>query len=47
MRKASISFLFLSPSYFYHLLIYQAGMPDWLLQENAVQKGDSPGKFKP
>jgi len=22
-------------------------MPDWLLQGNAVQKGDSPGKFKP
>jgi rhodanese-related sulfurtransferase len=29
-----------------YLLIYQAGMPDWLLQGNPVQKGDSPGKFK-
>ncbi len=29
-----------------HLLIYQAGMPDWLLQGNPVQKGDSPGKLK-
>jgi rhodanese-related sulfurtransferase len=29
-----------------YLLIYQAGMPDWLMQGNPVQKGDSPGKLK-
>ncbi len=28
-----------------HLLIYQAGMPDWLVLGNPVQKGDSPGKL--
>jgi rhodanese-related sulfurtransferase len=29
-----------------YLMIYQAGMPDWLLRGNAVQKGDKPGSLK-
>jgi rhodanese-related sulfurtransferase len=29
-----------------YLMIYQAGMPDWLLQGNPVQKGDKPGSLK-
>lgn len=29
-----------------YLMIYQAGMPDWLLQGNPVQKGDKPGALK-
>ncbi len=29
-----------------NLLIYQAGMPDWLLQGFPVQKGDNPGRLK-
>jgi rhodanese-related sulfurtransferase len=28
------------------LMIYQAGMPDWLLKGYAVQKGNKPGKLK-
>jgi len=29
-----------------YLMIYQAGMPDWLLQGNPVQKGEKPGTVK-
>jgi rhodanese-related sulfurtransferase len=29
-----------------HLMIYQAGLPDWLLRGNPVQKGDKPGSLK-
>ncbi len=29
-----------------YLMIYQAGMPDWLLRGNPVQKGDKPGFLK-
>jgi len=29
-----------------YLMIYQAGMPDWLLRGNPVQKGDQPGSLK-
>lgn len=29
-----------------NLMVYQAGMPDWLLQGNPVQKGDKPGTLK-
>jgi len=29
-----------------YLMIYQAGMPDWLLHGNPVQKGDKPGSLK-
>jgi len=29
-----------------YLMIYQAGMPDWLLRGNPVQKGDKPGSLK-
>ena len=29
-----------------YLMIYQAGMPDWLLKGYPVQKGDKPGKLK-
>jgi rhodanese-related sulfurtransferase len=29
-----------------YLMIYQAGMPDWLLRGNPVQKGDKPGALK-
>ena len=29
-----------------YLMIYQAGMPDWLLQGNPVQKGSKPGRLK-
>jgi rhodanese-related sulfurtransferase len=29
-----------------YLMIYQAGMPDWLLQGNPIQKGDKPGTLK-
>jgi rhodanese-related sulfurtransferase len=28
------------------LMIYQGGMPDWLLQGNPVQKGGKPGSLK-
>jgi len=30
---------------FTYLMIYQAGMPDWLLQGNPVQKGEKPGSL--
>jgi rhodanese-related sulfurtransferase len=29
-----------------YLMIYQAGMPDWLLRGNPVQKGNKPGSLK-
>jgi rhodanese-related sulfurtransferase len=29
-----------------HLLIYQAGIPDWLMKGYPVKKGDQPGAFK-
>ncbi len=29
-----------------NLMIYQAGMPDWLRKGNPVQKGSRPGKVK-
>ena len=29
-----------------YLMIYQAGMPDWLLRGNPVQKGKNPGSLK-
>ncbi len=29
-----------------YLMIYQAGMPDWLQKGNPVQKGSRPGKLK-
>ncbi len=29
-----------------YLMIYQAGMPDWVLKGNPVQKGKQPGKMK-
>jgi len=29
-----------------YLMIYQAGMPDWLLRGNPVQKGGKPGALK-
>jgi len=29
-----------------YLMIYQAGMPDWLLRGNPVQKGSKPGALK-
>ena len=29
-----------------NLMIYQAGMPDWLAKGYKVQKGDKPGKMK-
>jgi len=29
-----------------YLMIYQAGMPDWLLRGNPVQKGSKPGSLK-
>jgi hypothetical protein len=29
-----------------NIMIYQAGMPNWLLKGNLVQKGDKPGKLK-
>jgi rhodanese-related sulfurtransferase len=28
------------------IMIYQAGMPDWLSKGYPVQKGDKPGKLK-
>jgi rhodanese-related sulfurtransferase len=29
-----------------NVLIYQAGMPDWLIKGNPVVKGSKPGKMK-
>ena len=29
-----------------NLMIYQAGMPDWLSRGYPVRKGDKPGKLK-
>jgi rhodanese-related sulfurtransferase len=29
-----------------NLMIYQAGMPDWLLKRYPVQKGSRPGKMQ-
>ncbi|MGE5173653.1 MAG: hypothetical protein ACM3MD_07485 [Betaproteobacteria bacterium] len=29
-----------------YLMIYQTGMPDWLLKGNPVQKGSRPGKMQ-
>jgi hypothetical protein len=29
-----------------YLMIYQEGMPDWLMKGNSVQKGDKAGTFK-
>jgi hypothetical protein len=29
-----------------HLLIYQAGIPDWIMKKYPVQKGDQPGKLR-
>ncbi len=29
-----------------NLMIYQAGMPDWLLKGYPVQKGNRPGKMQ-
>ncbi len=29
-----------------YLMIYQAGMPDWLMKGYPVKKGDRPGKLK-
>jgi rhodanese-related sulfurtransferase len=29
-----------------NLVIYQEGIPDWLMKGNSVKKGDQPGTFK-
>ncbi len=29
-----------------NLMIYQDGMPDWLMNGNPVKKGDQPGTFR-
>jgi rhodanese-related sulfurtransferase len=29
-----------------NIVIYQAGMPDWLSKGNPAQKGSKPGKLK-